>query len=312
MDNSIKQALGQFNIDENVTIQHINQNPNNMHTWEVGGRYFLKLFSTDYAKAERIVRLNTLLRRENVPAVHYHQTKTGNVCACIDGNYYTLADKLPGTPLPFPGRPQHWEDKVNAEKIVYIMGKNLAQLHLALKKLDGQVEVWDNNIMDELHGWILTEIRTHQIPIKQEVIDYCISFGDLYQRLPRQLIHRDPHGGNFLWVNDEITGILDFDLTQINSRVFDLHYAFGASEKDFDKWLRLRPYFFSGYHGVFPITKEEISAYPYMSVLIELLCAAYDSTRNDNLEEEINNVHWIYSIRGELEILGEHLTVKNI
>ena len=305
MNNSIKQALNQFNINENVPIQHINQNPNNMHTWEVGSRYFLKLFSHDYTKAERIVRLNTLLRQENVPVAHYHQTTVGEICACVDGNYYTLADKLPGTTLP--DKSPYWEDKATAEKIVYEMGKNLAQLHLALKKINCQIEAWDNNIIDELHGWILTEIRTKQIPVNQKVIDYCISFCDLYQRLPRQLIHRDPHLGNFLWVNNKITGVIDFDLIQINSRVLDLYYAFGPCEKHFNEWLRLRPYFFSGYHRISPIGKDEMSAYPYMTVLFGLLWLAYLSTQNqeNKMEEAVNSVHWLYSVRSELEILDE-------
>ena len=309
MNNSIKQALGQFNIDENVTIQHIKQNSHNMQTWEVEGRYFLKLFSAGYSKAERIVRLNTLLRRENIPVAHYHRTNIGNICACVDGNYYTLADKLPGTPdIQLYGR-----DKKDAEKSVYDAGKNLAKLHLALKKLDGQIEAWDNNIMDELHGWILTEIRTKQIPVNQEVIDYCISFCDLYKRLPRQLIHRDPHFGNFLWENGKITGILDFDLTQINSRVFDIYYAFGPCKEHFDDWLRLRSYFFFGYHEISPISRDEMSAYPYMTVLFELLWVAFCSMRNKEdkpVEEAVNHLHWMYSMRGELEILDKHLVAK--
>jgi len=312
MDNSIKQALEQFNITENVPIKYIKQNSQSTQTWEVDSKYFIKQFAADLSKAERIVRLNTLLRRENVPVAHYHKTKTGDVCACVDGIYYTLADKLPGTVLPdiLYGR-----NKTNAKKLVYVMGKNLAKLHLALKKLDGQIEAWDNNIMNELHGWILTEIQTKQIPVNQEVIDYCISFCDLYQRLPRQLIHRDPHLGNFLWVNDEITGVLDFDLTQINSRVLDLYYAFGPCKEHFDEWLMLRSYFLSGYNGVSPISKDEMSAYPYMTVLFELLWVAFVSTQNrkdKSIEEAVNNLHWMYSVREEFEILDKHLSIKSI
>ena len=299
MDNSIKQALSQFGINENTPLRYEKPNSQNMQTWEIEGNYFIKRISKDKAKAERIVALNMLLRYENVPVARYHQTKTGDVCACVDGYYYILADKLPGTSHRW------WELESNAEKRAYALGKNLAQLHLALKKLDGQFEAWDNNIMNELHGWILTEIRDKQIPVKQEVIDYCISFSDLYHHLPRQFIHRDPHGGNFLWVNDEITGVIDFDLTEINSRVFDLHYAFGPNEKYFDKWLKLRSYFFSGYHGVSHIRADEMVAYPYMSVFIDLLCLAFWSIQNREdkpVEDALRAVHWMYDNRNEITI----------
>lgn len=47
----------------------------------------------------------------------------------------------------------------------------------------------------------------------------------LYPLLPKQLIHRDPNPSNIIVDYGEITGFLDFELTERNVRIFDPCYA---------------------------------------------------------------------------------------
>jgi Ser/Thr protein kinase RdoA (MazF antagonist) len=299
MNETIKQALKQFGFDGNESIRLID----GFNSWEIDGTFILKSYSTNKCNAGKAAQLNALLHQENAPVVKIHLTKTADFYASVEEHYYTLTDKLPGIAdfNVYEG---------DCQKRVHSMGRTLAKLHFAMQKIDGKVELWDNDIMDELHGWILKEVREKEIPVRKEVIQYCIDFADLYHRLPRQIIHRDPHSGNMCLENDEITGIYDFDLCQVNSRVFDLYYAFGPSEKNFDKWLALRPYFFSGYQGVSPISKDEMAAYPYMSVLIDLLFVAYWSTQNRDdrpLDDAVKAVHWTYNNRNKIEIQKMYL-----
>jgi len=302
MNKTIKQALDQFGLDGSESIRLIG----GANTWEIDGKLILKSYSTNKDMAEKAARLNALLHQENAPVAKIHLTKTADFCASTEGSYYTLANKLSG----IAGQDVYEGD---SKKRVYSMGRSLAKLHLAMQKIDGKVELWDNNIIDELNGWILKEIQEKQIPVRPEVIQYCIDFADLYHHLPRQIIHRDPHSGNMCIENNEVTGIYDFDLCQINSRVFDLHYAFGPNEENFDKWLMLRPYFFSGYHEVSPISKDEMAAYTYMSVLIDLLFVAFWSTQNridKPVDEVLKCVHWMYDKRNEIAIHEKHLSMK--
>ena len=46
----------------------------------------------------------------------------------------------------------------------------------------------------------------------------------VYPSLPKQLIHRDVHFGNFLFFEGSLSGYIDFDLSQRNIRIFDLCY----------------------------------------------------------------------------------------
>jgi Ser/Thr protein kinase RdoA (MazF antagonist) len=291
MNEIIKQALNQFGIN-GESVRKINKN----NSWEVDGRFILKFFSTDKENAERVARLNALLYQENAPVAKPHLARTDSFCASVEGNYYTLSDKLPGTS-------EYRIYEGDSKKRVYSMGCNLAKLHVALKKMDGKMKVWDNDIMDELHGWILKEIREKQIPVKREVIQYCADFAGLYHRLPRQIIHRDPHSGNMCMENDEITGIYDLDLFQINSRVFDMCYAFFPYKHEFELWQAHCPYFFSGYQSVSAVSKDEMVGYACMAVLIELLFTAHDSIRSceDTAKKTLELLHWVYDNRNEIE-----------
>ena len=301
MNETIKQTLNQFGIDGNESIQSTIHGSN---SWEIGGRLILKSYSTNKEKAERAARLNALLYQENAPVAKIYLTETAGFCASVDGNYYTLTDKLPGTS-------DYRIYEGDSKKRVYSMGRTLAKLHTALKKIDGKEELWDNDIMGELHGWILKEVREKQIPVRAEVIQYCASFADLYHSLPRQIIHRDPHGGNMCMENDEITGIFDFELCQVNSPVFDMCYAFYPYKKEFEQWQAHRPYFFSGYHSISVISKDEMAGYVYMAVLMELLCVAFDSmrSREDNVKQTLESLHWVYDNRNEIEIYEKYLAI---
>ena len=303
MNETIKQALYQFGIVGSKSIQSTTHGNN---SWEIDGKLILKSYSTNKEKAEKAARLNALLYQENAPVAKIHLTETADFYASVGGHYYTLTDKLSGTS-------DYRIYESDSQKRVYSMGCTLAKLHIAFKKIDGKVELWDNDIMDELHGWILKEVREKQIPVRPEVIQYCAGFADLYHRLPRQIIHRDPHGGNMCMENDEITGIFDFELCQVNNPVFDMCYAFYPYKKEFEQWQANRRYFFSGYHSISAISKDEMAGYAYMAVLMELLCVAFDSIRNkeDSVKQTLESLHWVYDNRKEINILDKHLIMPN-
>ena len=84
--------------------------------------------------------------------------------------------------------------------------------------------------------------------------DFAENFGKLYDKLPKQLVHRNPHPGNILFENGEVSGIIGFDLSEINIRLWDpIYCATGimseTGEENHEKWAehprrhsaRLRP-----------------------------------------------------------------------
>lgn len=54
--------------------------------------------------------------------------------------------------------------------------------------------------------------------------EYTVNFGELYPKLPKQIIHRDPNPSNIITCDDK-WGFIDFELSEKNVRIFDPCYA---------------------------------------------------------------------------------------
>ena len=115
--------------------------------------------------------------------------------------------------------------------------------------------------------------------------DYLAHMEQLYPQLPCQLIHRDPNPGNIISEHGEITGFLDFELTERNVRIFDPCYAATAilsttyedSTLDRNKWPEILRNIIAGYDAVVRLTEAERAAIPYMIYSIQMTCIAFFS-----------------------------------
>lgn len=103
-----------------------------------------------------------------------------------------------------------------------------------------------------------------------------------------QLIHRDVHFGNFLFLDGKFSGYIDFDLSQRNIRIFDLCYfllSLLSEEEKFgltdELWLTFVKELFAGYEQKLQLTELEKKAVPYVMECIELLFVSYFHSIND-------------------------------
>jgi Ser/Thr protein kinase RdoA (MazF antagonist) len=112
--------------------------------------------------------------------------------------------------------------------------------------------------------------------------DYINSFGKLYDKLPKQLIHRDPNPSNILFSNGEVTGFIDFDLSEVNIRLWDVCYCAtgilseteGIADKN-EKWLDILQGILQGYESENKLTDDEKRAIFYVLCSIQMICVAY-------------------------------------
>lgn len=58
--------------------------------------------------------------------------------------------------------------------------------------------------------------------------DFVRRFADAVPALPRQIVHRDPNPDNILLRGAQMPAFLDFDLTRVLPRIFDIGYATGV------------------------------------------------------------------------------------
>lgn len=95
-------------------------------------------------------------------------------------------------------------------------------------------------------------------------------------------IHRDVHFGNFLFSEGNLSGYIDFDLSQRNIRIFDICYFLTGllaeeTEEAFTKkeWTENVRAAIEGYENITRLSAEEEDAIPCVMECIEILFAAY-------------------------------------
>ncbi len=115
-----------------------------------------------------------------------------------------------------------------------------------------------------------------------EIEEAIRQLAEVYRELPKQLIHRDVHLGNFLFEDKQFTGYIDFDLSQSNIRIFDIcYFLLGIRTKEDsnrvnqEDWFRIVGQVIEGYDSL--IQLEEVERHSFACVMknIELLFVAY-------------------------------------
>ena len=125
-----------------------------------------------------------------------------------------------------------------------------------------------------------------KINLSKEFIErYVKVFGAIYESLPQQIIHRDPNPGNII-LSANNWGILDFDLSERNIRIFDPCYAatailsesFEADNTDkLNQWIMIYKNILHGYDEVVNLSDNERKAIPYVVITNQLISTAWFS-----------------------------------
>ncbi|MCL2771712.1 MAG: phosphotransferase [Oscillospiraceae bacterium] len=292
MKKLVLKALAEFGINEVESMTRIEDKD----MWNIDDEYFIKTY-TDFNHLERVLLIYGELHNAGVPVAVYNKINTGELYLKVDTLYYTVMNKATGSHIDY-----------QKEACSFSFGQNMAKLHNGLKNLTDKIQYSGINadLIESVHGWILNEITEKNLNIKKKIIDYCISFDELYHKLPRQIIHRDLHGGNMMFENGELSAFLDFDISEINARLFDVCYCMdlgvgnNINNEAITKWLRTFKSFLTGYNSVSEFTDEELEAIPYMFVSVQLLTTAFFSKvgkSKEFVDEYIEYLKWLYDSR---------------
>lgn len=140
-----------------------------------------------------------------------------------------------------------------------------------------------------LREWAIPAVR-QAMQLDRAWLDGILKrFEENAARLPKQIIHRDPNPDNLLMKGGQVVCFLDFQLSRILPRIFDLAYA--ATGILSDSFSALKPQerqaFFEaahalwrGYHHQSPLSKVEQEMLPDMVIAIQLICvAAFSNTQ---------------------------------
>ena len=163
------------------------------------------------------------------------------------------------------------------------IGEVIGQLTLALSKVDATVN--EANIYKSARESAIPTL-VEKINLPQEFIErYEKVFGAIYESLPQQIIHRDPNPGNII-LSENNWGILDFDLSEKNIRIFDPCYAatailsesFEADNSDkLHQWIMIYKNIIYGYDEVVKLSDNEWKAIPFVIITNQLISTAWFS-----------------------------------
>lgn len=204
-------------------------------------------------------------------------TKAGELLVQEGEVYAILCKKVHGTKMS--GREMF---TTGDTKAAYRFGTLIGKLHLALANLDAGLCA-ENRLQDTVLGWALPTAQKKINLLQELVAEYKNRFCDVYDKLPKQIIHRNMNLSYVYLNGEEMVGVTDFELSEYCIRLFDVCYAatgilsenFTDNDETMEKWLLLFENIVKGYDEVMKLTEEEKQALPYVVFSIQLICVAY-------------------------------------
>lgn len=258
----------------NVVYEGSNQVSENEFT--VGEEFVLKVSGLPGGLA-RHMEIAKALDEAGLQAPLPVASKAGELMVQEGDVYAILCRRMQGTKMS--GREMFATDDTAA---AYRFGTVIGKLHLALAKLDAGL-CKENHLYDTVRDWALPTVQKKTNLPLELVAEYQKQFGEVYEKLPKQIIHRNMNLSYVYLDGEEMAGVTDFEFSEYSIRLFDVCYAatgilsenFADTEEAMGKWLMLYRNIVKGYDEVIKLTGEEKKALPYVVLSIQLICVAY-------------------------------------
>jgi len=277
--NEIKKILANWDVSANLEIKDIThtdwqtKEKSEWKTWDVGDIYYLK--TNERSKMIRNIAIAKALAKQGLSSEFLPvPTKQGN--DYLDGEHIFLLTKKIGEPLNYhPLSDEEIAQMANnelREKHGFALGQAIAKLHNALKTVQNDVKPWEGNLYEQ-GKTAIPKVKTHNLGIEDDFFnDYAETFGKLYDKLPKHLIHGNLCVETAVYENNRVTGFKGFETFELSFiRIYDIVWAAGEinTQSQVENYLKMLTEMLKGYDSINPLSTEEIQAVYYV------LCANY-------------------------------------
>lgn len=243
----------------------------------VGDNYVIK-FSSNLGNVEKHISLSQEMENVGLLTAAPIKTTDGKYVVTNGELYFYVTKRLVGEQLK--ASTMYLEDYVPKARFI---GEIIGQLSTALAKVD--VIANQANIFKSAETWAIPTLTSKMNLSKNFIERYKQVFGAIYESLPQQVIHRDLNPGNLILSGDK-WGIIDFDLSEKNVRIFDPCYAatailsesFEADNTDkLNQWIMIYKNILYGYDEIVKLSDNEWKAAPYVVIANQLISTAWFS-----------------------------------
>ena len=281
-EGELRGAIAQWDIPQNYQLKEvyvIDGTRVSENVWSLGDDYILK--TGERSRLLKDLRLRKALAAQGFAASAPVLTKAGQ--DFLDGErIYILMKKIPGEPL---NKADRFGDERRTFGFKY--GQSIARLHLSLAEVEAAIMPDEVDLFKQVTKWALPNCKKLNEQWGMGLPDnffkeYVDSFGAVFGKLPKQLIHRDPNPSNILFNGGEVSGFIDFDLGERNIRLWDPCYCatgilseWRGVENVYEKWPDIFTGIIRGYDSVCPLTAEEKESLYDVVCSIAMICAAY-------------------------------------
>ena len=167
------------------------------------------------------VKLLTTLSKHNIKVQQLIQTLEGDYFVSYENTYYCMYEYLTGSVLEVKD--------INRLKVLSSdVGKEIAKLHQSLSQLHIESQLVERNLFMTVYDWAIPTIEESTI-VNPKVIQLMKQLKPEIEKmissLPVQIIHRDTHLSNLVFEGNSFVGFLDFEIAEINIRIFDICYC---------------------------------------------------------------------------------------
>lgn len=307
--NQLVQILSKWEVDAKQNIGKVYYYLGNTKAYNIGEKYVLTT-GTNIAGLRTHIEVAELISKKGIGISYPVKTKDGKDFFQDGERFYALLNRVEGEYLT-PDERYAGDRSIVGEKY----GQAIGKLHIVLKELEDELEVNDCDLYNTVVHWAMPETKRimeqWNCPLPDLFFEvYVEKFGALHDKLPKQIIHRNPNPTNILFKNGEVTGLIDFDLSERNVRIFDPCYCAtgilsesGKVFEGYDKWPELLRGIINGYDRICPLSEMEKAAIPYVIFSIQMIFIAWLDGRDEEKEIAMENrkmLEWIWKNEDKL------------
>lgn len=302
----IGEILRHWNLEkEAITDVYYEGSGNrNENAYYIGDKHVLKV-TANLGKLKKYLELTSAIEKVGLSTATFVKTVQDEVYVKEGELYFYLTKRVKGRQI-LPGEMYQDDYKEKARFVGEIVG----QLHLALMQIEAAVE--ENNLVETVKKWALPKAKEVMELSQEFCVQYEEKLAKLYEKLPKQIIHRDPNPGNIIRT-EEKWGFIDFELSERNVRIYDPCYVATAilsesfvenNVNKLERWKEIYKNIIYGYDSVVKLTEEEYEAIPYVLLANQFVCVAWFSEQEkyrDIFETNKKMTKWLIEHLEELK-----------